>query len=190
VKRFFARMSFPRAVILFCTLGSGVLGTLVFLRERRLSQIETELQTVRNVLRSTQIDAYRYDELEHQSGSEKFKAQSDPESFIRSTATQDRITMGQLDITHKDAPGGTSGVTDTIYTIKPQTRRHHSLLNVGNFLYTLEKDSSRVKITRLKLTPFEKLSPGEVGKDQWVFEADLTTRTKVETAPPPAQNRG
>jgi len=190
VKHFFAHMSFPRAVILFCTLGSLALGALVFLKERRLSQIETELQTVQGVLKQIQIDAYRYDELARQADSEKLKGQSDVETFIRNTAAQDKITMGQLDISNKPVILS-AGVSDKVYTIKPGAKRNHSLLQVGNFLYTLERDSSRVKITHLKLTPSDKLSPGEIGKDQWVFEADLTTRIQTgSAAPPPDQNRG
>ena len=38
MKRFFARMSFPRAVILFCTLGSAVLGTLMILMIVRIAR--------------------------------------------------------------------------------------------------------------------------------------------------------
>ena len=189
MKQFFARMSFPRAVIVFCTLGSLALGALVFLKERRLSQIETELQRVQEVLKQTQINAYRYDELERQSRDEKFKGQSAADTFIRNTAQQDKINMGQVDITNKTT-NFAPGVDDKIYTVKPGSKRNHSLLQIGNFLYTLEKDSSRVKITRLKLTPAEKLSPGEIGKDQWIFEADLTTRIQTGAAPTQDQNRG
>ncbi len=55
-----------------------------------------------------------------------------------------------------------------------------TLGQIGNFLYKLEADSRRVKVTYFKIQPFEKVAPGQVGKDAWNFEAELTTRGKDE----------
>ncbi len=189
MKSFLGRMSFPRAVILFCSLGSLTLGVLVYLRSQRLDEVHNELKRVKDVVREIQTDAYRLDDLQASASTEKFKAQEELESYIRAVAGEDNIKMGQLDLSSMPRTPA-RGILDKIYKIAPATKAQHYVRGyIGNFLYRLEKDSRRVKVTRLKLTPFDKAVPGEIGKDRWVFEADLTTRTKVE-APPPAGDQG
>lgn len=184
MKGLLGRMSFPRAVILFCSLGSLTLGVLVYLRSQRLGEVHEELRRVKDIVREIQTDAYRLDDLQTSASTEKFKAQEELESYIRAVAGEDTIKMGQLDLTRVSRTP-TRGIEDKIYKIAPGTKtQHYNRGQIGNFLFKLEKDSRRVKITRLKLTPFDKIVPGEIGKDRWVFEADLTTRTKVEAAPP------
>ena len=183
MKDFFARMSFPRAVILFCSLGSLALGALVYLRSQRLTEVQKELRLVPELVRQIHTDAYRLSHLQHNATNEKFKAQSEPESYIRGVATDGKISMGQIDIVSM-ARTPAANVEDKIYKITPQTKtQRYTRGQIGNFLYKLEADSRRVKVTRIKLTPFDKTQPGEISKDQWVFEVELTTRTKLDNAP-------
>ena len=184
MKNFFARMSFPRAVILFCSLGSVVLGVLVYLRRQRLNEVNDELQRVPAIVKEIQTDAYRLSDLLRSASTETLKAQTEPESYIRNIAGDDKISMGQIDI-NKNDKSPAKGIMDNIYKMTPQTKsQRYSRGQIGNFLYKLEYDSRRVKVTRLKLTPFgEKIAPGEIGKDNWVFEAELTTRTKTDPGP-------
>lgn len=183
MKGFFGRMSFPRAVILFCSLGSLALGAFVYLRSQRLAEVKQELKQVTELVKQIQSDALRLSSLQLTAGAEKFKAQSEPETYIRQIAGDKMISMGQIDIQH-NTKEPMRGVEDTIYKVTPMTKtQRYTRGQIGNFLYKLEKDSRRVKVTRLKLTPYEKIVPGEVGKDSWNFEAELTTRTKLESAP-------
>jgi hypothetical protein len=187
VKQFFARMSFPRGVILFCSLGSLVLGFLVYRHAQRLAEVKSELGRVKQLVVDIQTDAYRLSDLQRSASAEKFKAQSETESYIRAIAGDGMINMGQIDIS-KNVKINTRTTEDRVYKITPQTKgQRFSRGQIGNFLYKLEKDSRSVKVTRLKLTPYEKVAPGEIGRDQWVYEAELTTRSKVEGASPNEQ---
>lgn len=183
MKSFLARMSFPRAVILFCSLGSLVLGTLVYLRSQRLTEVEQELRKVKEIVAEIQADAYRLDALQDSDSKDAFSAQSEPEFYIRAIATDEKVNMGQMDTT-KSTKSPAKGIEDTTFKITPQTKsQRFTRGQIGNFLFKLENDSRRVKVTRVKLTPYEKISPGEIGKDQWNLEADLTTRTKLDGGP-------
>jgi len=173
-------MSFPRMVILVCSLGSLALGVLVYLRMHRLSEVQSELARVPEVVKEIQSNAYRLSDLQTRASAEKFKGQEEPETYIRSTAGGPNINLGQVNISHSNKSPA-RGIEDTIYKIEPQLKtQRFSLGQIGNFLYKLEFDSRRVKVTRIKIVPAEKVAPGEVGKNQWVFDADLTTRTKTE----------
>lgn len=183
MKSFFGRMSFPRAVILFCSLGSLVLGVLVYLRSQRLAEVETELRNVKQVIRDIQTDAYRLNDLQTLAIAETLKGQKEPESYIRSFTAEERIEIGQVEIT-KQTKETIRGVEDDIYKIVPGIRNPRlSLGQIGNFLYRLERESRRVKVTHVRLTPVDKVSAGEIGKGLWTFDAELTTRTKKESAP-------
>ena len=185
---FFKRMSFPRAVILVCSLGSLVLGVLVFLRSQRLTEVKQELVKVKEIVKEIQADAMRLDSLNAIAITGKYTAQSEPESYIRAITADGKINIGQVDITKRTQ--SLKGVEDNIYKIAPRSKtQRYTLGQIGNFLFKLEQDSRRVKVTRLKMTPADKVSPGEVGKGQWVFEADLTTRSKIET-PAAASSQG
>ena len=180
---FFGRMSFPRAVILFCSLGSVVLGVLVWLRSQRLREVHQQLARVPEIVREIQADAYRLSELQSSADSEIFKAQTEPLTYIQSIGAEKNVNVGQLKIDMTPRTPA-RGIEDKIYKIAPaEKNQKYQRLYIANFLYRLEEASRRVKVTRLKLVPFEKVSPGEIGKELWTFEADLTTRTKVDTAP-------
>ena len=180
---FFQRMSFPRIVILLCSLGSLAFGALVYLRTDRLAEVQAELISVKSVVRDIQTDAYRLAELQKAASTDTFKSQDEPETYIRQVAADDHINMGQIDIA-PSTKNPARGIEDNIYKMTPREKsQRFTLGQVGNFLYKLEAESRRVKVTQLKLTPFEKVTPGQVGKDAWNFEAELTTRTKIETGP-------
>jgi len=175
------RMSFPRIVILLCSLGSLAFGVLVYLRTTRLAEVHNELVTVKSVVRDIQTDAYRLAELQKAAGAENFKSQDEPETYIRKIAADDHINVGTVDIA-PSTKNPARGIEDNIYKITPREKsQRFTLGQVGNFLYKLEAESRRVRVTQLKLTPYEKVTPGQVGKDAWTFEAELTTRTKVES---------
>ena len=183
MKNLFSRMSFPRAVVLFCSLGSLVLGALVYTRTKRLTQVEAQLEDVRDIVKEIQTDAYRLDDLQTHARSDKFRAQSEPLAYIRSVGGGENVNTGSLDIDTSEKPQ--RNYRDLIYTVTPtESKRKYPRLQIGNFLFRLEEGSPRMKVTRIKLTPTEKIAPGEIGKDQWTFEIQVTTRTKLETAPP------
>jgi len=182
VKSSLGRLSFPRLVILVCSLGSIALGVMVYMRTQRLSDVKAELQRVPTLVKEIQSNAYRLSDLQSRANAEKFKGQTEPESYIRQIAGGPNINIGQVNISHTSKTPA-RGIEDTIYKIEPQLKNQRfSLGQIGNFLYKLEAESRRVKVTRIKLVPAEKVAPGEVGKNQWVFDADLTTRAKTEPA--------
>jgi len=177
---FLQRLSFPRLVILVCGLGSLVFGVLVYQRSARLSEVQAELVKVKEVVREIQTDAYRLDELQRSASAEKFKGQDEPETYIRQVAADGNINMGQVQIT-SSTKSPARGIEDRVYKITPAEKtQRFTLGQIGNFLYKLEADSRRVKVTYFKIQPFEKVAPGQVGKDAWSFEAELTTRGKDE----------
>jgi hypothetical protein len=180
VKDFFANMNFPRWVIVIMLTSSAVLGWFVFDRKQRLSEVERELRRVPQLVREIQELGLRLDELQQAERKEKFKVQDDPDTYIRSVAAHDAVRLGQIDITPSTKPSG-PGIEDRKFRIKPADRTSSfRRVQVGNFLYQLEAETQRVRVTSLKLEPVQRLKPGDTGNDLWTFEAEITSRQAVE----------
>jgi len=181
MKDFFANMNFPRAVILFSLTGSAVLGYLVYQQTERLKELELELRRAPAVVTQIQQSAMRLDELNQAADREGLKGeQSDPELYIRRVAATDNVNIGQVDIS-VSASTPARGLEDRKYKIRPTNKNERfSRGGIGNFLYKLEADSRRVKVTSVKMTPVERVKPGEVGNDSWTFEVEITSRQTVE----------
>jgi hypothetical protein len=178
---FFRHMNFPRAVILLSLMASAVLGYFVYEKKARLAEIERELALVRTkVAKEIQqmgIELAQYQELGTGSTT---GAEFDFDPYIRSiAATETLVEIGEVEIS-PTTKSPSKDVKDSIYKIKPFNKNKRlTRSRIGNFLYKLEADSRRVKVTSLKLTPFKKIKPGEVGEDVWTFEAAITSRSQV-----------
>ena len=177
----FRDMTFPRGVILVSLVASAVLGYFVWARGSRLEEIHEELREVKSVCRQIQELGVELDQLQRAKKREGLAAQNDPETYIRSIGTHERVGIGQIEIT-PSTKTPMRGVEDRIYKIRPANKsQRYSRSQIGNFLYQLEAESRRVRVTSVKLLPFKKLKAGEIGDDVWTFEAAITSRSQVES---------
>ncbi len=178
---FIRNMTFPRGVILVSLVASIVLGILVFQKSLQLRKIEQDLKAVPALIAEIQKLGIEYTNLQQIASGEIIRGeQLDFETYIRSQAADPMVEIGQV----RTAPSiktYTRDVEDRVFKIQPNNRnQRYQRSRIGNFLYKLEADSRRVKVTSLKITPFGKIKPGEVGDDFWTFEAAITVRTRVE----------
>ncbi len=176
---FFRNMNFPRAVIVVSLLVSAVLGYFVKEKTDRLAEILVELERTPDLVREIQelgIEVDQYQELAKGSGD---LDETDFTTFIRVTAADDLAGIGELEIIPSEK-SPRSDIRDQMYKIRPAERsQKYSLSTLGNFLFMLEDNNPRLKVTHIKLDPFQNLKPGQVGNDQWKFEATVTARSQV-----------
>ena len=178
---YLSKLNFPRGVILVSLLASTGLGYLVWARANRLAEIRVELDKVKGLCREIQELGVQLDQLQRAKRREGLTGQDDPETYIRSIAAHERVGIGQLRTT-PSVKSPFRDVEDRIYKIQPANKnQRYSRSQIGNFLYQLEAESRRVKVTSLKLTPFKKIKQGEIGDDVWTFDAAITSRSKVES---------
>lgn len=176
----FASMNLTRWMILLSLLASCVLGYRVWERSGRLDEVHGELAKIEGVIKEIQTRALELNELQSVADKEGLKGESDPELYIRSVAQKDQVGIGQVD-TSKRKSSPAKGIEDRIYKIKPsiKNRRYHRGA-IANFLYKLEADSRRVKVTSVSIEPASKVKPGEIGPDEWTFEAEITSRQRTD----------
>lgn len=180
MRGFLARMTFPRWVIVISLLGSCALGWLVWTKGQRLQEVEGELARVKPLVYGIQEHALRLNVLQKAANKDGLKGEADPELYIRKVAQQDVVNIGQVVITPRTTTPE-RGKEDRHYGIRPSSRTERFTRgHIGNFLFKLEEDSPRVKVTELKVTPVERVKPGELPDDSWTFEATITSRQAVE----------
>ncbi len=179
---FFRNMSFPRAVIVVSLLASCALGYFVREKTTRLAEIESELARVPDLVTDIQRLGVELTQYQEVANGDTVGADGDFDPYIRGIAASPFVGIGQL-LVNPSQRNPAKDIEDRIYSIKPaqKTQKYHQS-KIGNFLYKLEADSRRVKVTRFKLTPFKKVNPGEVGQDQWTFEITITSRSQVAPA--------
>lgn len=185
MKEFLSNMNLPRGVFLFGVLASAVLGWLVYRDAQRLDQIHRDLRRVPGEVQEIQRLALQLKDLQEVAGTEGIlRAQGDAELYIRRIAAMDKVAIGQVTITPSRGRGTTQkGIEDLRYKIEPTNRNtKFTRGQIGNFLYQLEAESRQVKVTSVKLDPFEKIKPGELNQaDTWTFSAEVTNRKKEES---------
>lgn len=173
-------MNFPRWVILAMLLTSAVLGWFVYQKTTRLREVETELTRVPSLVKEIQQLALRLDALQGLADKEGLIGETDPEYYIQRIAALDNVQIGATSI-NPSVFQTFRGVEDHKYMIRPQDKsRRYKRVRIGNFLYKLEEESRKVKVTGIELTPTARIKKGEIGDDNWTFEVELTSRQAAE----------
>jgi hypothetical protein len=191
MKTFFANLTLARWIILLSLLASIGLGWYGYtLHGRRVALEEALSKDVRTIALDLRNQARRYTVLKKQQEREGLQGQSDPQTYIRSVAAALDVAIGDVTVDPPTEAENIKGVLDTRYGIKPSSRdRGYPRLNIANYLYKLESQSRRMRVTRVRLEPEAKSTKPELvlENDLWRWEAEVTSRTKLEAPPPPAR---
>lgn len=182
MKAFFTNLNLARGIILVSLLGCVALGILGWQRQQQLAEMKENLNVrMQPLVRDLMQTAQRHSTLSKSLKDDALSAQADLETYIRKVAAKDKVEIGNVNMTFSPEQRSKT-VVDKVYRIKSDAReRSFQRLRIANFLYTLEFDSRRVKVTDLKLEVAEKRpKPHEVPADEWFFEAEVTSRQRSE----------
>lgn len=183
MKAFFKNMNLARAIMLFSIVGAIALGVIGWQRHARLSDLRASYELdVAKVVRQVEQLGRKHTHLSAAMRKDALTGQSDLESYIRKNAAEDRVGAGNVNIAMNDDQR-TKGIVDKKYAIKSSDKdRSFSRTTIANFLFRLESESQRVRVTAIELDLAEKrLKPHEIpSEDKWTFEAELTSRQRAE----------
>jgi hypothetical protein len=189
MKAFFQKMNLARAIILFAVVGSIALAVNGWSLHKRLADLHDDLtidapKLVKDLMRL----GHQHTQLQRTKSKEGLGAQADFGTYIRTAANKDGVEIGEIKLVENTTPR-TQGVIDKIQSINPSDReRKYERYRIANFLYSLERDSHRVKVTHVKMNIAEKnLKNHEIPEDLWTFEAAATSRERTETPEKPAK---
>jgi hypothetical protein len=180
MKGFFKGFNLARGIIVVSLLGSLVLGWLCWQRSRDLNHMREDLQTRMTPTITTLMQAaLRHTQLSQGLKGEGLQGQKDLVSYIRQVGAKDKVEIGELNMTEQEG-SPSQGIVDKKYTIKPDNPLStFKRMTLVNFLYSLERDSRRVKVTRVKIEVTDKgLKTHEIPSDNWRFDAEVTSRQR------------
>ena len=187
MKGFFAELNFARVMILTCLVGSCVLGWFIHENYGRIKLQDEALAPdgrAAQLVREIQSLSKRYTELYDHKSDENLTAQGNPQTYISNIAGHEDVRLGRVDIKVSDHTV-TNTVRDKTYTVTPQEREKAFLRsNIANFLWKVEADSRRVRVTQLTMTAHNsqgktRVQPEEFPDDTWTFSCKITSRHRV-----------
>jgi hypothetical protein len=181
----FASFNLARWIILLSLVGSCALGYTGWLFNQQRVELEDSLRPggeVEKLATQTQSLSLQHSKLMSQYEREGFLTQKDPSSYVRRIAVDGSVAMGGVQIGREQQGFPATGVVDKTYSLDPEDReRGVERLNLANFLWKLENESGRVRVTRISMSPAQKnLKEHELSNDRWLWSADITSRQKTE----------
>lgn len=182
MKSFFRTMNLARAMILLSVLGACVLAWTGWRRASRVEQMRHNVDADMSKLATQLVElARKHSQLTDSKKGENLQGEADLQSYIYKIAGMDRVEVGNMNLTQSEDPF-TKGVVDKKITIRPDNReRTFRRTTLANFLYTLEQQSRRVKVTMVKLEVADRrLKPEMLPEDQWLFEAEVISRQRLD----------
>ena len=182
MKSFFQGMNLARGIMLLSIVGCIALGFLGWQRTQKLAEMKDDLNDrIKPLVKDLMQTAQRHTTLSKLLKDDSLSAQADLETYIRKVAAKDKVEIGNVNMTFSPESRSKT-VVDKVYRIKSDAReRTFQRLRIANFLYTLEYDSRRVKVTDMKLEIAEKKpKPHEVPADEWFFDAEVTSRQRAD----------
>jgi len=183
VKSFFKSMNLARGIILLSLIGSVVLLWTGLTHAAQLSTLKRNYtQDVAKLATQLTQLARKHSQLTDSLKGENLQGEADLNSYIYKVAGMDRVEVGNLDLIPGKADPFMKGVVDKSINIRPDNReRSFARTTIANFLYTLEYQSRRVKVTMIRIENASKrVKPQEVPDDKWTFEAEITSRQRSE----------
>lgn len=183
MKEFFRSMNFARWSILFSLLGTLALLWLGLWQRSVLTEMTEGLDGgASKVTKQIAQLARKHSQLSESLKGENLQGEADMQSYIYKVAGTDRVEVGNLTLNVPTAEQFSKGIVDKKINIRPDNReRTFARTTIANFLYTLEQQSRRVKVTMITIENADRrVKNHEIPKEQWTFLADITSRQRSE----------
>ena len=187
-------MNLARWIIVIGGVGSIALGVTGWLLHQKRVVMEASLVPggeVERLIASIQLKGKECSKLQDIAERSGLTKQKDAMSYIRDLAANPGVQIGQTFVGPLTPATPAKGVTDIKYQIKPQdAAKSFRRDNITNFMWKMEADSGRLRVTNLRIWQEQKLKEWEVGNDLWKYEAEVTSRQKDDVVPPKEKAKG
>ncbi len=179
----FKSMNLARGIMVLGGVGALALGANGW----RLHGMRTELEDalaaggeVEQAVNRIQRLGKEATKLESDVAREGLGSQDEPTLYIRTLAADKRVQMGQVEINPQNPSTTYKGTIDQQYTIKPQTDKGYMRDRIANFMWLLESQSRRVRVTHIQLSQESRTDAQDHGNDLWKWSIEVTSRAKDE----------
>lgn len=192
----FKNFNLARWIILFSLVGALGLGVFGYTQQQRLGELQSDLEKsgvrkaasgsyddseVAKLVREIETLGRKHSQLSKAKRAEGFTETEGLNNYIERAIVQDGVELGD----HQTDPSTvnvTKGIVDKKIRIKPQSRdKVFQRSKIANFLYKLEADSRRIRVTDLviELGGKNKVRDHEIPEEgNWTYEVEITSRQR------------
>jgi len=196
---FFKEFNLARGIILFSLVGSLGLGAFGYVQHGKLAALQDDLaksgvhkgtngtydeSDIAKLVREIEALGRKHTQLTKSKNAEGFTETEGLNNYIERAITFDGVELGE----HGTDPSSVvvaKGIVDKKIRIKPSSReRVFSRSKIANFLYKLEADSRRIRVTdfTIELGGKNKVRDHEIPEENsWTYEVEITSRQREET---------
>jgi hypothetical protein len=194
----FKNLNLARGIILASLLGSLALGVVGYLQSRTLSELKSDLEKsgarksasgsyddsdVAKLVRELETLGRKHTQLAKAKRAEGFTETEGLNNYIERAIVQDGVELGDHS-TDPSTVSVTKGIVDKKIRIKPNSRdKVFQRSKIANFLYKLEADSRRIRVTDfvIELGGKSKVREHEIPEEgNWTYEVEITSRQREE----------
>jgi len=194
----FKNFNLARWIILFSVVGSLALGVVGYLQSSSLRALRSDLEKsgvrknaagsyddsdVAKLVRELDTLGRKHSQLAKAKRAEGFTETEGLNNYIERAIVQDGVELGDHG-TDPSTVNVTKGIVDKKIRIKPNSRdKVFQRSKIANFLYKLEADSRRIRVTDLviELGGKNKVRAHEIPEEgNWTYEVEITSRQREE----------
>ena len=185
--KFLNQISFAQSMIIVCLLGSFTLGPFLYGNHKAINELTeavAEGGELSRIVARIQSNSLLYTQLHAQKSGETLQGQDQTTAYIMRIAGDDNVEMGRFNFPKPQRSVSGGGIIDETFTIKPDDpRRAFDRINVGNFLFSLEDRTRRLRVTQLSMDALNaagktNIPAEQLPSDKWTFTCKVTSRSK------------
>jgi len=185
--KFLNELTFAQSMIIVCLLGSLALTPLLYGNHTKISELTAAVAEdgeLSRVVGRIQSNSLLYTQLHAQKSGESLQGQDQTTAYILNIAADDKVEMGRINFPKPQRSESSGGIVDETFTVKPDDpRRAFDRVNIGNFLYTLENRTRRLRVTQLSMDALtaagkQNVLAEELPSDKWTFTCKVTSRSR------------
>lgn len=178
----FKSMNFTRWIIVGCIVSIGILGYLLYRDQVHLDEVKAQVdRRAPELVTEIQEKSKRLTRLVEDLDKDRFARLGDEEQYVMVIAEQPDVGIGTVSADPGEKSLG-GGLVDLTVRIEPfDDASIYTPTAIANYLYRLEEESRKVKVTAFEFKPVQRLDPEQYGVDRnWSFDATITIRQANE----------
>jgi hypothetical protein len=184
---FLKQMTFAQGMIIVCLLGSLALSPLLYGNYKAIGELTAAVAEggeLSKLVARIQSNSLLYSQLYEQKSGEALQGQGRTTEYLLAIAGDDNVDLGRINLPRPQVNESGGGIVDETFTIKPDDpTRAFDRVNIGNFLFTVENKTRRLRVTQfsmdaLNATGKQKVRPEDLPSDKWTFSCRVTSRSR------------
>ncbi|MEM9379008.1 MAG: hypothetical protein AAGB93_03585 [Planctomycetota bacterium] len=173
-------------MIALLLVGSAVLGYLIMGQKKVIDELSAALEPggeIESLAEDILGYSHLYTAYKERSAREGVKDNDEKgvQTYVREIAQRPRVMWGNVRIPNPTERQRLQGYNDRAYRLTPQEKgMAFDRPRIANFMYLLEFESRKLRVTNIDLKVAERVDKHEVPEDKWAVDLTVTMRERIK----------